>query len=59
VSLSRHCCAYSERISCNTAHTPVLGGAGGKGKGEVPRYIAIFVDNIATNISMMKGHGRG
>src|SRR5215469_16585487 len=31
-------CAYSDRISCNTAQNPTCGGAGGRGKGEVPRY---------------------
>src|SRR5438067_3646130 len=30
-------CAYSERISCSTAHTPIFGGAGGSGRGDVPR----------------------
>src|SRR4051812_28437920 len=48
-------CAYSERISCKTAHNPICGGTGGNGSGEVPKYIEIFVDNIATIISMIKG----
>ena len=48
-------CAYSERISCNTAQKPTCGGTGGSGSGDVPRYIGIFVEAIATNISMMKG----
>src|SRR5262249_59467545 len=48
-------CAYSERTSCKTAHTPTCGGAGGGGKGDVPRYKEIFDDNIATTISMMNG----
>src|SRR5215831_5327693 len=30
-------CAYSDRISCKTAHAPILGGAGGNGRGDVPR----------------------
>jgi hypothetical protein len=48
-------CAYSERISCSTAQKPICGGTGGSGSGEVPRYKGIFVDAIATTISMMKG----
>jgi hypothetical protein len=34
---------------------PTRGGAGGSGKGEVPRYNAILVERIATIISTMKG----
>jgi hypothetical protein len=45
-------CANSERTSCNTAHIPTFGGTGGKGRGEVPRYIEILVDKIATIISI-------
>ena len=48
-------CAYSERISCSTAQPPAIGGAGGAGSGEVPRYSEIFVESIATIISMMNG----
>src|SRR5258706_120040 len=48
-------CAYSERISCNTAQKPTCGGTGGNGRGEVPRYSGIFVDAIATSISIMNG----
>ena len=47
--------AYSERISCSTAHPPMTGGAGGAGSGEVPRYSEILVDSIATSISMRNG----
>ena|SRR6516162_6273529 len=28
-------CAYSERISCKTAQTPIFGGAAGSGRGDV------------------------
>jgi hypothetical protein len=48
-------CAYSDRISCKTAHKPICGGTGGSGSGEVPKYIETFVDTIATIISMIKG----
>src|SRR5215469_9155021 len=48
-------CAYSDRISCNTAQNPTCGGAGGRGKGEVPRYKEIFVERIATIISATNG----
>src|ERR1044071_8203876 len=48
-------CANSERISCNTAQNPICGGTGGNGSGDVPRYNGIFVDAIATIISMMNG----
>jgi hypothetical protein len=34
---------------------PILGGAGGRGSGEVPRKIEILVDRIATIISAIKG----
>ena len=47
--------AYSERISCITAQKPTCGGTGGNGSGEVPRYNGIFVDAIATSISIMNG----
>ena len=48
-------CAYSDRISCNTAQNPTCGGTGGRGKGEVPRYKEIFVERIATIISATNG----
>src|SRR6266849_320551 len=48
-------CAYSERISCRTAQKPICGGTGGSGSGDVPRYRGIFVEAIATNISIMNG----
>ena len=48
-------CAYSDRISCSTAQKPTCGGTGGSGSGDVPKNIGIFVEAIATNISMMKG----
>src|SRR5580658_8348748 len=48
-------CAYSDRTSCKTAQNPIRGGAGGRGKGEVPRYSEILVESIATIISTMKG----
>src|SRR5215475_1508276 len=48
-------CAYSDRISCNTAQNPTCGGAGGRGKSEVPRYKEIFVERIATIISATNG----
>src|SRR5262249_36331858 len=48
-------CAYSDRISCNTAHNPPGGGAGGSGKGDFPRYREIFVERIAKIISATKG----
>src|SRR5690242_21795544 len=48
-------CANSERISCNTAQNPICGGTGGNGSGDVPRNNGIFVDAIATIISMMNG----
>jgi hypothetical protein len=32
-----------------------VGGAGGRGNGDVPRYRAIFVEAIATSISITKG----
>src|SRR5215831_16533114 len=48
-------CAYSDRISCNTAQSPTCGGAGGRGNGEVPRYKEIFVESIATIISKTNG----
>jgi len=48
-------CAYSERISCSTAHIPIFGGAGGSGRGDVPRYNEIFVESMATTISRMNG----
>src|SRR5262249_11942824 len=48
-------CAYSERISCKTAQNPTCGGTGGRGKGDVPKYNGILVDNMATSISMIKG----
>jgi hypothetical protein len=48
-------CAYSERISCKTAQIPTVGGAGGRGSGDVPRKSAIFVEAIATSISITKG----
>src|SRR5881628_994299 len=48
-------CAYSERISCRTAQKPICGGTGGSGSGDVPRYKGIFVEAIATNISIMNG----
>src|SRR5215471_16169051 len=47
--------AYSDRTSCSTAQNPTCGGAGGKGKGEVPRYKEIFVEKIATIISATNG----
>jgi hypothetical protein len=48
-------CAYSERVSCNTAQIPTWGGEGGRGRGEVPKYKDILVVAIATSISKMKG----
>src|SRR6478609_4021411 len=48
-------CAYSDRISCRTAHMPIWGGAGGSGSGDTPRYRATLVVRIATIISMMNG----
>src|SRR6266576_285767 len=48
-------CAYSDRISCSTAQKPTCGGTGGNGSGEVPKYSGIFVDAIATTISIMNG----
>ena len=48
-------CAYSERISWRTAQKPICGGTGGSGSGDVPRYRGIFVEAIATIISMMNG----
>src|SRR6185369_16826899 len=48
-------CANSDRISCNTAHKPICGGTGGSGNGDVPRYRGIFVDAIATSISIING----
>src|SRR5262245_13343220 len=48
-------CAYSDRISCNTAQNPTCGGDGGRGNGEVPRYKEIFVERIATIISATNG----
>ena len=48
-------CAQSERISCKTAQMPILGGAGGKGNGEVPRKIEILVERMATIISPING----
>src|SRR5215472_16341501 len=48
-------CAYSDRISCNTAQNPTCVGAGGRGKGEVPTYKEIFVERIATIISATNG----
>ncbi len=48
-------CAYSERISCRTAQKPNCGGTGGSGSGDVPRYMGIFVEAMATNISIMNG----
>src|SRR5947207_15328612 len=49
-------CAYSERISCSTAQKPTCGGTGGSGSDEVPRYSGIFVEAIATSISITKGN---
>src|SRR3954470_4690428 len=46
--------AQSERLSCSTAHTPLVGGAAGGASGDVPRYSAIFVVSIATTISNEK-----
>jgi len=51
-------CAYSERISCRTAQKPIVGGAGGRGNGDVPRYREIFVESIATIISATNGGQR-
>ncbi len=48
-------CAWSERISCSTAHGPIFGGDGGSGNGDVPRKIEILVARMATIISAMKG----
>src|SRR5437763_1833792 len=48
-------CAYSDRISCSTAQKPTCGGTGGSGSGDVPKYNGIFVDAIATIISMTNG----
>jgi len=47
-------CAKSERISCNAAQIPDFGGAGGAGKGLVPRYKLIFVLKTATIICIIK-----
>src|SRR5438034_8023464 len=47
-------CAYSERTSCKTAQMPTCGGTGGSGRGEVPRYIDILVERMATIISPMR-----
>ena len=38
-----------------TAQKPICGGTGGNGNGDVPKYIGIFVDAIATSISIMNG----
>jgi SAM-dependent methyltransferase len=48
-------CAYSERISCNTAQIPTCGGEGGSGRGDVPKNSPIFVAAIATTISIKNG----
>jgi hypothetical protein len=48
-------CAYSDRISCSTAHIPTVGGTGGGGSGDVPRKSRGLVESIATSISMMNG----
>ena len=52
-------CAYSERTSCKTAQMPTCGGTGGSGRGEVPRYIDILVERMATIISPMKSRAKG
>jgi hypothetical protein len=38
---------------------PTCGGTGGSGKGEVPRYIGIFVEAMATSISITNSSAIG
>ena len=47
-------CAHSERTSCNTAQTPPWAGEAGSASGEVPRKSEIFVERMATTISITK-----
>ena len=44
-------CAYSDRISCNTAHNPTCGGAGGRGCSSPNRCALLQKDFISLEVS--------